>query len=213
MRKIFAILLAAFFIFNTLVFADEAANNGEENILAAFSVNPEFDGDSVTIKLSEMSRGSALNFSYNPDTDFIYADDGKYRIFVKELDNNIEVNETALVLNNIKGMDMSLPYRFKVFVYICRQDVVIDSYKSVLEPQLFFSGKDVVSLLAEVTLEVTDATAQFLVRKLGTSIHSIDKGNVGRDLENNMLLVNKNNTLDRSYFPSGMIYSKPSRGR
>lgn len=219
MRKIFAILLAVFLIFNTLVFADEegestkAANNGEENILAAFSVNPEFESDSVSIKLSDMSRGSALSFTYNPDTEFIYAVDGKYRIFIKELDDNIEVNETAFVFNNIKGMDMSIPYRFKAFIYICRQDAAKDSYKGVLDPQAFFSGKDVVTVLAEATVEFIDGTAHFVVRKSGTSIHAIDKKNVGSNLDNTMLLVNKNNTLDQNYFPSGLIYSNPLRGR
>ncbi len=213
MRKILAILSAAVLLFNTVIFAEVAANNGEGNILAAFSVNPEFESDSVAIKLSEISRGSALSFSFNPDTGFIYAEDGKYSIFIKELDDNIEVNETVLVLKNSKGMDLSLPYRFKVFLYICSREVAVDSYKSVLEPQLFFSGKDVVSLLAEVTVEFIDGTAHFMLRKLGTSIRTIDMGNVDGVLENNMLLVNKSNKMDRSYFPSDMIYSKPSRGR
>jgi zinc D-Ala-D-Ala carboxypeptidase len=212
MKKIFAVLLAAFFIFNTLVFADETADNGENGILAAFSVNVEFESDSVAIKLSELSKGSTLSFSYNPDADFIYAADGKYNISVKELDNNIEVNETALVLNDIKGRDMSLPYSFKAFVYIC-QGVADDSYNGVLDPQAFFSGKDVVSALAEVTVELIDDTAHFTVRKAGTSIYLIDKRSIGSNLENNMLLVNKDNTLGQTHFPSDMIYSKPSRGR
>ena len=212
MKKIFVILFAAVLLFNTVIFADEAADNGEGDILAAFSANAEYGSDYVAIKLSDISRASALSFSFNPDTDFLYAEDENYRIFIKEMDSNIEVNETALVLNNSGGIDLSLPYNFKAFVYICRQDA-IDSYKSVLEPQLFFSGKDVVSLLAEVEVEFTDATVQFVVRKSGTSIHSIDKENVGGVLGNNMLLVNKMNTLGRSYFPSDMVYSKPSRGR
>ncbi|HYF84779.1 MAG TPA: M15 family metallopeptidase [Clostridia bacterium] len=213
MRKVFILLLTVFLIFNTIVFADESVNNGEENILAAFSVDPEFASDSITIKLSEMSRGSSLSFSYNPDTEFIYAVDGKYRISIKVLDDNIEVNETAFVLNNIKGMDMSIPYRFKAFIYIGRQDAAKDSYKSVLDPQVFFSGKEVVAVLAEATMEVIDGTAHFVVRKSGTSIHAINKKNVDSNLDNTMLLVNKNNTLDQSYFPPGLIYSNPLRGR
>lgn len=206
MKKIFVILLALFLVFNSLVFADESAGNVEDNILAAFSASPEFDNDSITIELSELSRGNALNFSYNPDTGLLYAEDDKYKIFVKELNDNIEVNETALVFNHIKGMDISLPYRFKAFVYICTQDVPNDL-------QVFFSGKETASMLVEVTVEFIDGKAQFVVRKPRTSSQAINNENVGENLGNTMLLVNKNNTLSQNYFPSNMVYSSPLRGR
>ncbi len=213
MKKIIAIIFAAVLLFNTVIFADEAAYNGQGDILAVFSANTEFNDENVTITLSELSRESNLIFSFNQATGLLHIDDANYRIIIKEMDRNIEVNEKALVLSNSGRIDIARPYSFKAYVNICRREGMVDSHKSVLEPQLFFSGKDSVSLLAEVTLEVTDAKAQFVVRNLGTSIETVDKGNISKSLENNLLLVNKKNTLDRNYFPSSMIYSKPSRGR
>lgn len=213
MRKVFIILLATVLLFNIVIFADETSDNAEKDILTAFSVNPELGSDSVTIKLSELSGGSDLRFSYDPDTGFLYADDENYRIYVKVIDSNIEVNETALVLNNISEIDMSLPYRFEVFAYICRQAGEVDINQSMLNQQDYFEGKDNISVSAAATLEFLDDTARLMLREIGTSSQIIDMENIDKFLDDNMLLVNRNNILDRNYLPSDMINSKPSRGR
>ncbi|KUO71486.1 MAG: hypothetical protein APF77_14930 [Clostridia bacterium BRH_c25] len=217
MRKVLLFLFVAIMLFNTTIFADEtiyidetayedeAANNSERNVLASFSVNPELGSDYVTIKLSEITVGSGLSFSYNPESGFLYADNNEYRIYIKVIDSNIEINETALVLNNSSDLGMALPYRFKVFANITRQAEEADLN--------YYDGKGNISVLAEATLEFAGDTVQFVLQELGTSSQIIDMENVNEFLDDNMILVNRNNTLDRNYLPPNLIYSKPSRGR
>ena len=222
MRKVLAFLFVVVLLFSTTIFADEVSDvadvaevvdYGKNDVLANFTVNPEFGSDFVTIKLSEIAKGSSLSFSYNPDTGFLYANDEKYRLCLKVIDSNIEINETALVLKNSSEIDMSLPYRFKVFAYISKRGGEPDLNQRILNPQGYFNEKDNVSVLAEATLEFSNDTAKFVLRKLGTSSQIIDMKNVEDFLEDNLILVNRNNTLDRNYLPPDLIYSKPSRGR
>ena len=213
MKRIFVVLIAAILLFNTVVFADEASDNGELDILAAFSVNPEYDGGSVIIKLSEISRTSGLDFSYNPETGFLYADDGRYGIFVKELDEYVEVDEGAITIGNDIGLQIAFPYRFKVYTYIRRQYAESDLHQNILDPQAYYDGKDNAAVIAEATLEFKSGKVQFILRKLGTSSQIIDGSNIEEFLGDNLLLVNRNNTLKREYTPSGLIYGKPARGR
>lgn len=213
MKRIFVVLVAVILLFNTSVFADEAFVDEERDILAAFSINPEFDGDSIIIKLSELSRASALSFSYNEETGFLYANDGKYGIFIKELDDNTKVDGSAITIRNDNGMQLAFPYRFKVFAYICRQPVETGLDQNILDPRSYYSGKDNISLTAEATLELVDGTVQFVLRNSGTSPQVINNENIAKILGNNMLLVNKSNTLDRSYLPDGLVYGKLARGR
>lgn len=213
MRRIFAVLIAAILLFNTVVFADEAVDIGGNNILAAFSVNPQFDGDLVVIKLSELSRASDLNFSYNTETGFLYAEDGRHRILIRELDENIEIDESAIKIGSDNGMQIAFPYSFKVFTYICRQKTEADPDRTILAPQDYFGGKDNVSAMAEATLEFNSGKVQLVLQDFGTSSQIIDSENIGGFLDDDLLLVNKNNTLRRDYTPSGLIYSKPVRGR
>lgn len=219
MRKTFVFLFAVILLFNTTIFADEsskvaeAVDYSERDVLADFTVNSEYSRDFATIKLSEMSRNCELSFSYNPDIGFLCAEDGNYRVFLKVLDQNIEINETALVVKNINEIDMSLPYPFKVFMYICKQDGELYSDKVSLNPGYYFEGKDNAYVLAEAILRFNAVTAQFVLRKLGTSSQIIDTENIDKFLDDNMLLINGNNTLDQNYLPSDLIFSKLSRGR
>lgn len=213
MRKILILVFAVVLLFNTAVFAEDSAVNSGKEAIAVFSAAPEFTNDTITVKLPTAAEGSAPSFSVNPDTGFICANGDKYTAFIKELDDNIEVVEETLVINRTEEIDLYLQYRFNAYIFIFRQEDLADSIGSALEPQLFQAGKDAEALMAEVTVDFTDGKAQFTVRKTGTSTGSIDSGNVDKLLGNNLLLVNRSNALDRSYFPADMIYSKPSRGR
>lgn len=195
MRKKVLFLFVVLLLFNITATAE--TSNGErfasKDTLAAFSIYPEYGSDFATVKLSDISRSIGLSFSYNPETGFIYADSGNYRIYIKAIDDNIEINENVLVFKNLD----KTPYPFRIFMYVCRQDG--EKYLSY-------------SIIAEATVEFGE-TAQFLLRNVGTSSHVIDKENIKAIIKNNMLLVNKDNTLDRSYFPPDLVSVKLSKGR
>lgn len=213
MRRIFAVFITAILLFNTVVFADEAANIEDKEVLAAFFVNPEFGEASAVIKLSELSRASALSFSYNPETGLLFAEDGEYGVFIRELDDNVEVNDSELIIRDGSGMQLVFPYRFKVFTYICRQNEGLDRDYNILDPRSYFEGKANVSALAEASLELDSGKVRLVLRKLGTSNQTIDTANIDEFLGDNLRLVNKDNTLERDFTPSGLIYSKPAKGR
>lgn len=213
MRRIFVVLIAVILLFNTAVFAEAAVGYGEKDILAAFSINPEFDGNYTEIKLSELSRAGGLNFSYNSETGFLSAEDGGYGIFIRELDENIKVDESAITIGNDNGNQVDFPYSFKVFIYIYKKSGEADPDRTILDPQGQYGGKGNVAAMAEATLEFNSGKLKLVLQKSGTSSQIIDSENIGGFLGNNLLLVNKSNTLGRDYTPSGLIYSKPVRGR
>ena len=198
MRKRFAIILAVVLLFNAMLFAVEAADYEDKAIIAAFSVKPEFTGDMITIRFEDIPGENGLKLSYNPDTGFICAANDSYRVFIKELDDNVEASREAVSINRIEEIDLYLEYRFEAYVYIYGQTTGLEG-----------TGAS----LAEVTVDFREGSAYFTIRKIGTSISSIDNENVDTLLKNNMLLVNRSNTLGRAYFPADMVYGKPSRGR
>ena len=212
MKKALVFVLAVVLLLNTFIFADEPANYAEKENLAAFAVSLEYGSNPVSIALDELSEASGLSFSYNTDTGFLYADDGVYKLYLKVLDNNLEINEDTLVFKNSDGVDLTKSYRFKLFAYMCRREVKGPQDKAVLDPAYYFEGRDNASAMLEAEVHFDDK-AHFVLRKLGTSTHIINKENAGAAIRNNMLLVNRSNMLDRSYVPSELIYSKPSRGR
>ncbi len=213
MRRIIVVLIAVILMFNTAVAADTSPDTGERDILAAFTVSPEYYSNSTVIRLSELSAASGLGFSYMPGTGFLYAEDGGYGIFIKELDENIVLDENAVTIAGAEGMQLIFPYSFKVFIYICRQEAEAAADGIYLAPQLHYGGSGNVSAMAEATFEFNSDKLKLVLRKLGTSSQMIDEGNIAEFLKDNLLLVNKRNTLERDYTPPGLIYSKPARGR
>ncbi|HYE81581.1 MAG TPA: M15 family metallopeptidase [Clostridia bacterium] len=196
MKKVLIFLFVVSLLFNTAIFAEDLADISEKDVLFSCPVYPEFGKDSVKIGLSQICSASALRFSYNPDTGFLYAEDDGRKVYVKIIGGNAEFNEADLVLDNSIGADMASLYRFKAFITIMEQGI-----------------KSTFSLLAEAALEYTAEGPKLVLREIGTSSQTIDTGNINEYLEDNMLLVNKYNTLDRSYSPPELIYSKPIRGR
>ncbi len=201
MKRIVIFLIAVLLLFNTMIFADEPVDVFSEDILTSFYMEPGYSGDSTTIKLSELSRASGLEFSYNQDTGFLYADGNGYGVYIKAISGDVEVDETALVLKNCNGADMFTPYRFKFLTYICS-----------LDGTGVFNGKSNITTVLEATVNFGEKV-KFILRNLGTSPYDIDNENIEQFLNNDLILVNKSNVLDSSYIPEDMVYSKPSRGR
>lgn len=197
MRKRFAVIFTVVLLLNTFLFAVEAADYKEKDIIAAFSVKPEFTTDMIIVRYADMPGGNDLKFSYNNDTGFLYAIDENRRIFFKELDENVEFTDEALIIKRIEEIDLYLQYSFKAYVYI-------DGNTAEL------AGTD--ASLTDVTVDFMEGRAYFTVRKAGTS-SMVNSSNISDIAENNLILVNRSNTLDRSYFPQDLVYSKPSRGR
>lgn len=202
MKKIFVVLLAAILLFNMTVFAGGLSDAGENDVLAFFSVTPESDGRLTVLKLSELSGASGLSFSYNSETGFLYAGNGSYGAYIKELDENIEIDESAITIGRADGDKITFPYSFNVFIYMCTQ-----------EPGAHYEGGDNVYAAAVATLEPASDKLRLMLRKTGTSIQTVDSANIEGFLRSNLLLVNKSNTLGSAYIPSGLVYGKPAKGR
>lgn len=202
MKKIFVVLIAMALLFNTAVSAEAPAGIGESDLLASFSVTPESDGGLTVLKLSELSGASGLSFSYNPETGFLYAGDGSYGAYIRELDENVEVDESAITIGRTEGDKITFPYSFRLFIYMCTQ-----------EPGAHYEDGDNVYAAAVATLEPASDKLRLVLRKTGTSSQPVNAENIGGFLRSNLLLVNKSNTLGSDYIPPGLIYGKPARGR
>ncbi|MGE5678172.1 MAG: D-alanyl-D-alanine carboxypeptidase family protein [Pseudomonadota bacterium] len=205
MRKVVVALAVVILLFNTVVFAGEVSGTGAEEILASFRVNPLFDGSNVEIPLSELSRSSSLDFSYDQGKDLLYASDGRYGIAIMELDENAEINKNGIYIKE--------PYRFKVLINISLLGGQAVSGNNLIDPRHYFGGKDNVSAVAEAALEFDSGYVRLVLGKAGTSLQLVEAGNIGYLLNHELLLVNKGNTLDRSYIPSGLVYKKPAKAR
>jgi LAS superfamily LD-carboxypeptidase LdcB len=205
MRKVIVALAVVILLFNTAVFAGEVPGTGAEEILASFGVNPLFDGSAVLIPLSELSRSSSLDFSYDQGKGLLYASDGRYDISIMELDENAEINKNGIYIKE--------PYRFKVFINISLSSGQAVSANSLIDPQHYFGGKDNVAAIAEADLEFDSGYVKLVLGKVGTSLQLVETDNIGNSLNHELLLVNKGNTLDRSYIPSRLVNKRPVRAR
>ncbi|HWQ29361.1 MAG TPA: M15 family metallopeptidase, partial [Negativicutes bacterium] len=188
-----------------IVFAGEVPGGGEREILASFRVNPIFDGNAVLIPLSELSKSSLLEFSYDRAKDMLYTSDGKYGIAIGELDENADINTNGIYINE--------PYRFKVFMSISLLNGQAVSGNNLLDPQHYFGGKDNASAVAEANLEFDSGYVKLVLEKTGTSLQLVEAGSIGNFLNHELILVNKGNTLDRSYIPPRLVYKKPVKAR
>lgn len=205
MRKLIAALTVVILLLGMTVFAGEVTGVGEEEILASFRVNPVFDGNAVVITLPELSKGSSLNFSYDQRKGLLYASDGRYGIYIGELDENAEISKNGIYIKE--------PYRFRAFVDISLLDGQAVSGNSLLDPQYYFGGKANVSAAAEALLEFDSGYARLILRKTGTSLQLVEAGNIRDFLNHELLLVNKGSTLESSYVPPRLVHKKPLRAR
>lgn len=197
MRRIFSVLFAVVLLFNFMLFSVEAADYGDGEAILAFYTKPEFGSESIKLKFSDIPETSGLDVAYNPDTGFISAAGGGAGIFLKVMDDQVEVTEEALTINRTGLPDMYFSHSFKAFAYISGSGAELQNSAA---------------MLAEVKAEFFNGKAYVSLRSIGTSSF-LDSGNINQHLKSNMLLVNKSNALDKTYIPKDLIYSAPSRGR
>lgn len=209
MKKIFAAIIAVITLFNTAVYAEGISKSEENGLLASFTVTPCYEAGHTSIKLTELSAVSGLSFSYDPGTSFLHGWDGSYGAYIGELDDNIAFDESGI---NI-GEAVTFPYSFRLFMHMYdREEDASDAVK-LLDPAAHYDGNSNVYAEAEATLEQTSDKLRLVLRKAGTSNQGIDASNIGGFLSNNLLLVNKSNTLRSDYIPSGLVYGKPAKGK
>lgn len=195
MKKIFLFLFLVVLLFNTAIFAEDSAAAAENDVVFSCRVYPEYGEDYIAIKLSDISAVSSMSFSFNPESGFLLGANGAYEVLLKPIDSGVELNNTSLVLRS-GGANMEPPGRFRVFTCITWKNAKIST-----------------SLLTEAVMQYDAYGAELVLRKIGTSRRRIGNENINEILEDNMLLVNKSNTLDKSYIPPDLVYSKPVRGR
>lgn len=209
MKKIFVALIAVIMLLNTAVHAEGTSDSGENGLLASFSVTPYYEAGFTSIKLTDLSVASGLSFSYDPGTSFLHGWDGSYGAYIRELDDNIEFDESGI---NI-GKAAALPYSFKLFMHMYTQGSEASEANRLLDPTAHYKGRSNVYAEIEATLEQASDKLRLVLRKAGAGSQWIDAANIGDLLSNNLLLVNKSNTLRNDYIPSGLVYGKPARGK
>ncbi len=207
MRRLIIMIFAAVLLFSTVVYSDATTYKYDgKDILANFTANVHVEGGSVKILYSDISEAIGKALSFNSDTGFINAEESDHSIYIKVLDETIKTDEEAFVFPEKGETEEGGVFRFNVFVSLNR----LNNMEILPE---YFAGNGSISVLAEASVEVADNKANILLRKNGTSYDVISPGNMNQPIGNNLLLINRNNMLDKSYIPSNIVYTKPSKGR
>lgn len=209
MKKIFAALIAVIMLFNSAVYAERISDSGENDLLACFSVAPFHEAGHMSIKLADLSTASGLSFSYDPETSLLHGWDGSYGTYIRELDDNIAFDESGISV----GEAAVFPYSFRLFIHMYEKGPEATQASILLDPTVHYEGRSNVYAEVEATLEQASDKLRLVLRKAGTSRQDVDAVNIDSFLSNNLLLVNKSNTLRNDYIPSRLVYGKPARGR
>ncbi|MGE5631199.1 MAG: D-alanyl-D-alanine carboxypeptidase family protein [Caulobacteraceae bacterium] len=206
MKKLFALIFIVAIIMNTIVTADmEAESYTENNSLMSFIASVEIENGTALIPFSEISRGTGMDFRYNPDTGLLFAGQEDSSIYIKISDGKNIFNNRGLVLGGQGVENSNDDYSMKLIIYYLAESSAMEN------PAGERANKAVIS--ADAIINVKDGKANVTMQKIGTSHALIDSGSINDLLKNNLILVNKDNTLAKDYFPKGLTNLVLTKGR
>jgi len=206
MKKIFSLM---FIICITLSFSILACGGDLEEGFAGFVFNVELDGDTATIPVSELSRVLGADFSFRADSGFLFSEKDGNSFFLKLLDEQFKLDEAGL---SLYGYDKDKPYNsYNLRFFI--------SYISPTQNQ---SATDVFSAQEQFDSAATEVEASILIKgnlayvsieEKGTSPVVINNELLSGEVEDNLLLVNRNNPLAKDYVPQQLTDVKTSKAK
>lgn len=210
MKKLSILLIIICFTLGFNIIAGGQDMGADKNYgFPGLTASAKIDSRNIVIPVSELSKAMGTDFNYDAGSRSLFSSKDGSSIFLKALDGQYELDERGLILH---GYDMDKPYSTydAKFLVSCYPDVdrgtlaiPISSHES--------TGK--VIALAEASIVVKDGEAFISMQKVGTSSEIIDNNSINGILNNNLILVNWDNTLTGDYVPENLTRVAPSKGK
>jgi hypothetical protein len=212
MKKISALLFIVCFILSFNIISGGQDIGAEENSgFTGLTVSMEPDGENVVIPLSELSKAMNMDFSYNEESGLLFAEKDGSELYIKSLDQRYELGEKGMLL---QGYDGDKPYNIfdvKLLVSYSSQN----ASGSVINPslKLIDAETDRAVRIVQIPVVVNGSEGFISMQEIGTSPDILNNESIADILQNNLRLVNRDETLSRDYIPEKLIDLSPKKAR